>query len=204
MGNKAGFWLKYVSIHHYRQLLSSVLVVGVLLFFSIIQTPRNAEGQPPMATYCNVNNLISMRYPYDWNLSESASNPNLIGFIAPNPNAVVTVSTLHTGPSYITAPPPDQLAGGLLQNEKRNLNNFQLLDSRPMYIGNHDLVYEMLFTYTNPSLGQIKALQIVTDGNENPTNAYFVIQYGSTPSTFNTYLQTVMNMINTFGVALVC
>jgi len=203
MGNKARFWLKYGSLHHYSQLLSSSVLVGVLLFFSIIQIPRYAEGQPPMAAYCNVNNLISMRYPYDWNLSEDASNPNIIGFSAPNPNSVVMVNTYHTSPSYITAPPADQLAGNLLQNEKRNLNNFQLLDSRPMYIGNHVLAYGMLFTYTTPNLGQVEVLQIVTDGNY-PGSYYFVISYGSPPSMFNTYQQTVMNMINTFGVALVC
>jgi len=144
-----------------------------------------------------------MRYPYDWNLSEDASNPNIIGFSAPNPNSVVMVNTYHTSPSYITAPPADQLAGNLLQNEKRNLNNFQLLDSRPMYIGNHVLAYGMLFTYTTPNLGQVEVLQIVTDGNY-PGSYYFVISYGSPPSMFNTYQQTVMNMINTFGVALVC
>ena len=203
MGNKAGFWLKYVTIHHYRQLLSSVLVVGVLLIFSIIQTPRNAEGQP--MAYCNVNNLISIRYPYDWNLGESASTPNFIGFSAPNQNAnaAVYLKTVSTSPSFISAPPADQLAGGVLQYQKQNLNNFQLLDSRPMYIGNHVLAYGMLFTYTTPNLGQMEMLQIVTDGNY-PGSYYFIISYGSPSSMFNTYQPTAMNMINTFGVALAC
>jgi hypothetical protein len=157
-----------------------------------------------MAAYCNVNNLISMRYPYDWNLGETASNPNVIGFSPPNPNAsaAVMVKTNPTSPSFISAPPADQLAGNLLQNEKRNLNNFQLLDSRPMYIGNHVLAYGIWFTHTT-SNGQMEVLQIVTDGNY-PGSYYFVILYGSPPSMFNTYLPTAMNMINTFGVALVC
>ncbi len=200
MGNKPGFWLKYVSVHSHCQLLSSILVVGVLLFFSIIQIPRYAEGQPPMAAYCNANNLISMRYPYDWNLGESASNPSFIQFSAPNANAAVYVKTVFTSPSFISAPPADQLAGNVLQYQKQHLNNFQLLNSGPMYIGNHVLAYGMLFTYTTPN-GQIEMLQILTDGNY-PLNYYFILSYASPPSIFNTYLQTAMNMINTFGVAI--
>jgi hypothetical protein len=180
------------------------VVAGVFLFFSIIQIPRYAEGQPPMAAYCNPNNLISIRYPYDWNLTESASNPSAILFTEPGVRAGVVVSVHSIG--LFSAPPPDQLAGGVLQNEKRTHNNFQLLDSRPIYIGNHVLAYKMTYTYTDSNGNPFKSLVIVTDGPLNATNNYFVIIYNSTPSMFNTYLQTAMNMINTIGVAspLVC
>jgi len=56
-----------------------------------------------------------MRYPYDWNLGENASNPSFIQFSAPNANAAVYMKTVPTSPSFISSPPADKLAGNVLQ-----------------------------------------------------------------------------------------
>jgi hypothetical protein len=191
--------------------LLSVLICTTALNNSILYISQQAIAQPmptsspttsshnilitsnsTFLTFQNKGTLgIMIKYPFNW--KRIVADDKVLIFLPPSKedkfseNLVVALFDIN---SSISA---SQLSDQAISKYGEHYSDFFIIDLKPI-IFKGDPAYTLLYTYTNPAVGKITAMDIGIKGN----NKAYVISYSAEQPEYHTYLPVIEKMIDSF------
>ena len=149
---------------------------------------------------------LTVRYPCDWRavepkqlVAEGAEIGNyVIGFVSPqqesNRDAVAEFITINADKLIKLDVPIEDLVAAQISflKEKFANKNFELIESTPITISGDHPGQALVYTFTDPDVGQAKKMEIITqDGDE-----LFTIDYTAEADDFDTYLPDAQQIVS--------
>lgn len=153
-----------------------------------------------LSTYQNSTYGITIKYPHNWSIIDSAGIENtdvdIVTFLSPNQDDNAIVEVHQDKPDNV-----DRDIGAYLSSTislyKNNLHDFKVIESNTNSSLAKNNAYKLIYTYTTGDGFKMKDLET---GTMIGTKIYYII-YDGKESVFDNYSPIVQTMIDTFKVA---
>ena len=179
---------------------SFILINSAIVLHVPTQVRAQSNNANNFQQYQNSNFGIKIQYPSDWKKQEnknySVDNTEVVNFSSPiSEDVVVSVDTVNSTTPTTTTTALKQYVNDSIISDLKTSPNFKLLESNANSTLGGNPAYSI--TYNNKDQnGPYKGMDIVTIKNGKA----YDISYTADPDRYDSVLQTVQTMINSFGL----